>query len=84
MTQKEYNEKTDILKQEIDNLKKELTIEKTKTYNYEEVLEKYYIINEQLRQEKEFNKQNCLMIERLQKTIEQYEKMLDKFTIQYN
>lgn len=84
MTQKEYNEKLDILKQENENLKKELESEKNKTYKYEEVLERYYIINEDLKKEKEWNKQNVLMIERLQKTIEQYEKILDKFTIQYN
>lgn len=81
MTQKEYKEKLDILEKEKENLQQELEKERVKTYNYEHVLEQYFIANEDLKREKEFNIQNVSTIERLQRTIEQYEKILDRFSI---
>lgn len=83
MTQKEYKEKLYDLERENKNLRQELEVERDKVYNHEQLLENYYITNEDLKKEKEWNKQNVLTIERLQKTIEQYEKILDKFTINY-
>ena len=83
MTQKEYKEKIYNLEEENKNLKRELEHERNKVYNHEQLLEQYYITNENLKQEKEWNRQNELTIERLQKTIYQYEKILDKFTISY-
>ena len=83
MTQKEYKEKLYKLEEENKNLKRELEHERDKVYNHEQLLEQYYITNQTLNQEKEFNRQNELTIDRLQKTIDQYEKILDKFTISY-
>lgn len=83
MTQKEYKEKLYKLEEENKNLKRELEHERDKVYNHEQLLEQYYITNKTLNQEKEFNRQNELTIDRLQKTIYQYEKILDKFTISY-
>lgn len=83
MTQKEYQEKLKALENEIIELKKEVDYEKNKFYNYEQVLEDYHRVSEDLRREKECNLHNTLTIERLNKTIEQYEKILNKFTINY-
>lgn len=83
MTQKEYKEKILTLENEIKELKKELNFEKNKVFNYNQLLEDYHITNEELRNEREYNIQNIATIDRLQKTIEQYEKILDKFTINY-
>ena len=84
MTQKEYKDKLLELENKIKEQAKELEYERIKEYKYEQVLENYHSVNEELRNEKEYNKLNCLTIDRLQKTIEQYEKILDKFTINYN
>lgn len=81
MTQKEYNKKLSELKEENTLLKKEIESIKSKTYNYEVFLERYYVTNEELKQEKEYNRQNVLTIERLQNTINQYEKILNRFSI---
>ena len=83
MTQKEYNEKIMQYEDEIKKLKQELDFEQNKSYNYERVLEDYYRTSEDLRKEKEWNKQNVCTIERLQNTIDRYEKILDKFTINF-
>ena len=83
MTQKEHKEIVDELEKQIRELKKELDLEKNKSYNYEQVLEDYHRISEDLRVEKEWNRQNVASIERLNATIERYERILDKFTINY-
>ena len=49
---------------------------------YMETLEHYHRVSEELRQEREWNRQNCTTIDTLQRTIEQYERMLDKVSFQ--
>lgn len=83
MTQKEYKEKLLNLKNENEELKKKLDFERNKSYNYEQVLIDYHRINEEFIREKESNRQNVFTIDRLNKTIEQYEKILNKFTINF-
>lgn len=83
MTQKEYKEEIEKYKQEIFNLQEELRIEKNKSFNYLEVLQTNYELNKDLQSEKEDNRRNCASIMELNKIIEKYEKILDKFTINY-
>lgn len=49
---------------------------------YMETLEHYHTVSEELRQEREWNKQNIETIKSLEKTIEHYEKILDRVSIQ--
>lgn len=49
---------------------------------YMETLEHYHRVSEELRQEREWNRQNCTTIDTLKRTIEQYERMLDKVSFQ--
>ena len=83
MTQKEYKEKIAELENENKRLKKELEIERDKTYNNEHLLEQYYAINEQLRAEQRLNMMNNERIENQTRVIDRYEKILDKFTFNY-
>ena len=83
MTQKEYIEEIEKYKKEIFNLQEELRVEKNKNFNYLEVLETNYQLNKDLSNEKENNRMNCASIMELNKIIERYEKILDKFTINY-
>lgn len=81
MTQKEYKEKISSLENKIKDLIKEVESLRLRNYNYESTLEQYYIINEELRKEKEWNRQKELTINGLQDVIARYERILDKFTI---
>lgn len=83
MTQKEYREILLKKDNEIIELRKKLETEKDKYYNYQQILEDYHITSEDLRKEKEWNKQNVNTIEEQRRIIEKYEKILDKFTINY-
>lgn len=83
MTQKEYKEEIEKYKKLIKNAEERLEEELNKNYKYEQVLEDYHRTNEELRQEKEWNKQNVNTIEGQRSIIEKYEKILDKFTINY-
>ena len=73
MTQKEreeYEKEKEEYEYEIRELKS----------SYMQTLENYQRINEELRTEREYNRQNCTTIKALQETIERYEKMLDRVT----
>lgn len=83
MTQKEYKEKISELEYEIKKLLEELDLERSKSYNYEQVLEDYHRTSEELKQEKQYNIMNCDKITEQQKIIERYERILDKFTFSY-
>lgn len=84
MTQKEYNEEIEKYKKQIADLQDELRIEKNKNFNYLEVLQTNYELNKDLQNVREDNRRNSASIMELNKIIEKYEKILDKFTINYN
>lgn len=83
MTQKEHNEKIEKLLKELENVKSELAEERAKNLNYEEVLQKYYYLNEELMREKASNELNNRTIKEQADIIEKYKQILDKFTINY-
>ena len=83
MTQKEYKEKIEELEKLLKSNNERLQEELDKNYKYEEILLNYYIVNEDLRKEKEWNRQNVDKIEEQRRIIERYEKILDKFTFSY-
>lgn len=80
MTQKEYKEEIDKYKKEIFDLQEELRKERNKNFNYLEVLECNYQLNKDLQIEKENNRMNCASIMELNKIIDHYKAILDKFT----
>lgn len=84
MTQKEYKEEINKYKELLKKAEERLQEELNKNYKYEQVLENYYIAKEDLRKEKEYNALNCQSINEKNSIIERYEKILDKFTINYN
>lgn len=49
---------------------------------YMQTLKDYHNASEQLRKEREWNKQNIETIKNLEKTIERYEKIIDRVSIQ--
>lgn len=81
MTQKEYREKIEKTIQEKEEIKRQLQVEKDKNYNYERVLEDYYITKKRLDEEKQYNNFNCEKIRQQEELIEKYQKIIDKFTI---
>lgn len=83
MTQKEYREQIEIYENQIKNLKKELETLNAKNNEQKYAFEQYFKISEQLKNEQFMNLQNCETIKRQQNIIEKYEKILDKFTINY-
>lgn len=83
MTQKEYKEKILNLEKALKDNNERLQEELEKNYKYEEVLMKYYITSEDLKREKEWNRENVNEIENQRRVIERYERILDKFTISY-
>lgn len=83
MTQKEYKEHIAGLEYEIKILTKELEAERMKIYNYEQTLVDYHRVSEELRREIEWKRQDEVTIEQQRRVIERYEKILDKFTINY-
>ena len=84
MTQKEHNEKIEKYKQQIEELNLQLQEENRKNYNYEQVLEKYFTVNEELKREQESNKLNCKVIREQEEIIEKYKAIVDKFTFNSN
>lgn len=81
MTQKEYNEEIEKLKKQIADLQDELRIEKNKNFNYLEVLQTNYELNKDLQRKREDDRINSASIMGLNRIIEKYEKILDRFTI---
>lgn len=81
MTQAEYREELDKYKKIISEAENRLQEEINKNYNYEKVLEDYYRTNEELRWQRELNDKNEIIIQELQRTIERYEKILERVTI---
>lgn len=81
MTQKEYKENIEKLIQEKEAIKEKLIKEQDKNYNYEKVLEDYYITKKTLDKEKQYNVFNCEKIRQQEELIEKYQKIIDKFTI---
>lgn len=84
MTQKEYKEEIMTRDQKIKELREQLEEARAKTNCYEEILEKYFIVSEQLR-----DKQNevCnlrMKIDSLNAIIAQYEKMLNRVNLEVN
>ena len=80
MTQKEYKEKIEFLENRAKGLMKENEALRLQEYKYEQVLENYYRVSEELKQERDYNANNCKTIDNLQNIIRQYEKMLDRVT----
>ena len=83
MTQKEYKENIERLKNRIRELEEEIDNTRIKNDNYERVLESYYIANNQLERERNDNINITDENKKLKEIIEQYKKILDKFTINY-
>lgn len=81
MTQKEYIENLKEKENRIKALESELEKEKTKNVNYEMALENNAILNNELKEEKQANVNNIFTIKQLEKTIERYEKILDRVSI---
>ena len=80
MTQKEYKEKIEFLENRAKGLMKENEALRLQECKYEQVLENYYRVSEELKQERDYNANNCKTIDNLQNMIRQYEKMLDRVT----
>lgn len=83
MTQKEHREQIEIYEKQIKNLKEELAMLNAKNNEQKYAFEQYFKISEQLKNEQNMNLQNCETIRRQEEIIERYEKILDKFTINY-
>lgn len=81
MTQKEYNENLLKLEEENKRLRSDLVFEKNKNLDHEQLLEDYHRVSEELRTSRRYEKENIATIERLNATVEQYEKILNRFTI---
>ena len=80
MTKKEYEQDINILSEKIKELKTENEELKAREHNYMQVLLNYHRVSEELKQEREYNTNNCKTIDNLQKMMRQYEKMLDRVT----
>lgn len=83
MTQKEYKEEIEKYKKMLQEVEDRLQKEISKNYDYETCLKNYYVMSEQLKDEQQYNVLNCKRIEEQRRIIEKYEKILDKFTINY-
>lgn len=81
MTQKEYIENLKEKENRIKALECELQKEQTKNVNYEMALENNAILNNELKEERQANANNIFTIKQLEKTIERYEKILDRVSI---
>lgn len=81
MTQKEYQENLRKLEKENRELMLRLDEYDGIESRYNRVLEDYYITKKDLERQSDINRMNDAERERLIKTIEQYEKMLDRVTI---
>jgi len=83
MTQKEYKERIKELIEENNKLHKELEEEKEKNYDYLQVLKDYHIVSKLLADEKGYNDLNNEKIREQEQIIEKYQKIIDKFTINF-
>lgn len=82
MTKKEYEQDINILSEKIKKLKTENEELKAREHDYMQVLLNYHRVSEELKQEREYNMQNCKTIDNLQSMIRHYEKMFDKVSFQ--
>lgn len=83
MTQKEYIEKIEKYEEQIFDLQTELDGEKSKNFNYLEVLERNYQLQKDLDYERNKNDISCRNIDELNDIIDKYKKIIDKFTINF-
>lgn len=81
MTQAEYREKLEQFEKILADNNKRLQEEINKNYRYEQVLEDYHKVSEELRREQEINTQIKMVNQQLRETIEQYEKILNRVNI---
>ena len=68
------------LKNEILRLNEELNKERLTSSKYEQVLEEYHIINEDLRREREYNQQNIHTLNTQRMLIEKYEGIIGRIS----
>jgi predicted RNase H-like nuclease (RuvC/YqgF family) len=83
MTQKEYKEKIEKYEKQIFDLQTELDGERSKNFNYLEVLERNYQLQKELEHERSKNDIACRNIDELNDIIDKYKKIIDKFTINF-
>lgn len=83
MTQKEYREEIEKYEKKISDLQTELNAERNKNFNYLEVLERNYQLIKDLDDERSKNDICCREIENLNNLINKYQKIIDKFTINF-
>jgi predicted RNase H-like nuclease (RuvC/YqgF family) len=83
MTQKEYREEIEKYKNQIFDLQTELDGERSKNFNYLEVLERNYQLQKDLDYERSRNDICCRENENLNNLINKYQKIIDKFTINF-
>lgn len=81
MTQKEYQENLRKLEKENRELLLRLEKYELEEDKYKRVLEDYYIAKRDLEIQIDINKMNDAEVEHLKETIEQYEKILNRVTI---
>lgn len=84
MTQKEYREEIMTRDKTIKDLRALLDKEEEKTSHYEDVLEKYFIVSEQLRSEQNEAHYLRMRIDSLNTIIAQYEKTLNRVNLEVN
>jgi hypothetical protein len=83
MTQKEYKEKIEKYEKQIFDLQTELNEERNRNINYLEVLERNYQLQKDLDYERSGNDICGREIENLNNLINKYQKIIDKFTINF-
>jgi hypothetical protein len=83
MTQKEYREEIEKYEKKIFDLQTELNEERNKNVNYLEVLERNYQLQKDLDYERDKNAIGCKQLENLDDLVNKYQKIIDKFTINF-
>ena len=83
MTQAEYKKEIKKYEKQIFDLQAELNEEKNKNFNYLEVLERNYQLQKELDYERSKNDIACRNIDELNDIIDKYQKIIDKFTINF-
>ena len=79
----EYKEKIEKYEKQLIDLQAELNEEKNKNFNYLEVLERNYQLQKELVYERNKNDIACRNIDELNDIIDKYQKIIDKFTINF-
>ena len=80
MTQKEYREKVSVLEEKIKELRESEKILIEKQFNYNQVLEDYHRVSEELKMANRAIDMHLQTEQGLRETINRYEKMLDRVT----